>query len=117
MSDITEGTKKVHHFTVKKLKFISLISQFVHKSHCTDCPEEKNKKPKKHKWDSNPPVSECFVLTIDKHSRLQSSLGKVRKYVIYIKGSAEGRNKEQDERNGWYPVANGQTKRIDTLAC
>lgn len=87
MSDVTEGTKQVNHFTVKKLRCISLISQFIHKSYCTECPGGKKKG-----GDSHPAVSECFVLTTDKHSRLQTSLGKVRKYVIYIKGGAEGRN-------------------------
>ena len=47
---------------------------------------------KRKKRDSDPAVSECFELTTDKHSRLQASLGKVRKYVIFIKGSSEGRN-------------------------
>lgn len=57
--------------------------------------KEKNSNPPHNKttaWDLDPAVLEFFELATDKHSRLQTSLGKVRRYVIFIKGSAEGRN-------------------------
>lgn len=49
LSGITDSTKQVYHFTVKKLRFVSLINlRFVHKSHCTECPEKKKKTPTPH---------------------------------------------------------------------
>lgn len=59
-----------------------------------------DQKKNKHKtWDSDP--AECLELTTEKHSRLQISSGKVRKSVIFIKGSTEERNSSRvRETNG-----------------
>lgn len=95
LSDITEGTKQVNNFTVKKLRWVSLISQFVHKSHCTECPGKKQTNKPPQKPNSKPGLGPCCFRALQtnyKHSRLQTSLGKVREYVIFIKGSTEGRN-------------------------
>lgn len=61
----------------------------------------------------NPTISECFKLTTDKHSRLQTSLGKVRKYGIFVKGSAKGKSsRRMREMNGILSLMPEQSRSI-----
>lgn len=83
-----QSTKQTDHFIPKEFRSVSFLSQFL--SHA-----KKKKKKRIQTLLSAQTPSECFELTGDKHSRLQTSLGKVRKYVIYTKGSAEGKNRSR----------------------
>jgi len=82
-----QSTKQTDHFIPKEFRSVSFLSQFL--SHA------KKKKKRIQTLLSAQTPSECSELTGDKHSRLQTSLGKVRKYVIYTKGSAEGKNRSR----------------------